>query len=430
MVAPVAERSGSLTKPLTEPSSSTASNEAVTEHTHGGGSQQPIALRFLLASTETLICLMEFLFGLTILKSVHQGFFTDVLGLHKDESGNFSQWALVTANSAATLAIIWWTLFRFGRSLRLSAGAVAERLGLFGLGRSRTTFVVVAFIQAVGIAGAFAVQHLQERWIFSPTNLCLPAAPAPSTAVDRMGAAAPESMFATLFSGPTDFMSAWNLLASTCAATGWNWNRIVDILVLAPVREEIVFRGIIVAIFYKRFGSSSALPRDKLACVLSSGAIFGLTHLLNSFGSRYSAAYIGLQVGLGMLIGLFYSLRVERSGSLLQVVILHMINNFGSSFLPTDKELDFGNLTIVIELAQTAIVYSVLIALEWRQISRGGRGAGLASPEYPAAGLPLLADVATIVGNSTLPKPPTPPTVVPVAATATAAAGHKLGQLK
>jgi membrane protease YdiL (CAAX protease family) len=76
--------------------------------------------------------------------------------------------------------------------------------------------------------------------------------------------------------------------------------------------------------------------------------MFGLVHLTNLLGVRYQPLYIALQVGLGILLGAFYSLRFVLSGTLWQSIVMHATNNFYSSFVPLDLQLDLTNPLIAI----------------------------------------------------------------------------------
>ena len=131
-------------------------------------------------------------------------------------------------------------------------------------------------------------------------------------------------------------------------------------LLFAPLREELTFRGMIFTIFYLRGVAYKATPSVKqddstksnavtttptansdeslawtaawkLDGVIASAVTFGLVHLLNLFGNRYTTTYIVLQIFLGMTLGAFYCFRfVLSQNSLLETVLLHMINNFFS----------------------------------------------------------------------------------------------------
>jgi membrane protease YdiL (CAAX protease family) len=135
----------------------------------------------------------------------------------------------------------------------------------------------------------------------------------------------------------------------------------IDMLLLAPLREELTFRGLMFTIFYLRgvaFKVAPAAPAVvegssddavatpsapateeslawtsswKLDCVIASAVTFGIVHLLNLFGNRYTTTYIILQVFLGVTLGAFYCMRfILSENAMLETVLLHMINNFFS----------------------------------------------------------------------------------------------------
>jgi membrane protease YdiL (CAAX protease family) len=154
--------------------------------------------------------------------------------------------------------------------------------------------------------------------------------------------------------------------------TGMDWTQTADMILLAPLREELTFRGMVFTIFYLRGVAFKVAPTApavvegddsssasfqavapstneslawtsswKLDCIIASSITFGAVHLLNLFGNRYTKTYIILQVFLGMTLGAFYCFRfVLSENAMLETVTLHMINNFFSSFLPIDQELD------------------------------------------------------------------------------------------
>jgi hypothetical protein len=162
-----------------------------------------------------------------------------------------------------------------------------------------------------------------------------------------------------------------------------------DMLLLAPLREELTFRGVMFAIFYLRgvafkiapISPSSSLPSDrvdeslawtsswKVDCVLATSLAFGLVHLLNLFGSKYTHTYIALQVLLGLTLGAFYCMRfVLSDNSLAETVALHIINNVFSSALPVGVELDLTDPLVSIPLAMTFAVYGYMSYLQYKAI--------------------------------------------------------------
>lgn len=74
-------------------------------------------------------------------------------------------------------------------------------------------------------------------------------------------------------------------------------DRFVENLLVAPVREELIFRAVLYSVFFKRVGGRKG--SDRLYCVFASSFVFGLVHLLNLFGihlhsfpKRMTASYM------------------------------------------------------------------------------------------------------------------------------------------
>ena len=85
---------------------------------------------------------------------------------------------------------------------------------------------------------------------------------------------------------------------------GW---AILSVVVCAPVLEEILFRGLIFESCRERFGSGAA--------VLVSALLFGLVH------------GVPVQIINAFVVGLIFGYIYLRTGSLLSVILLHVVNN-------------------------------------------------------------------------------------------------------
>lgn len=96
---------------------------------------------------------------------------------------------------------------------------------------------------------------------------------------------------------------------------------VISAALLAPISEEIVFRGLLVKNAKKVFGLTG--------CMLLSGIAFGIVHL-NPIQSIYA-------IPLGMLLAYL----AYRYSSIIPAILLHMINNSLSVFLP---KIYHGNL--------------------------------------------------------------------------------------
>ena len=101
--------------------------------------------------------------------------------------------------------------------------------------------------------------------------------------------------------------------------------QIVLICLLAPVLEEMLFRGIILRSFLRQY--------DRLPAILGSAVVFGFAH-----GNIYQL--LGA-TGMGLALGWLY----ERSQSLLPCIALHMAFNAGTLVLANYADGDaLGNL--------------------------------------------------------------------------------------
>ncbi len=103
---------------------------------------------------------------------------------------------------------------------------------------------------------------------------------------------------------------------------GGGW-LLLSAVVLAPVFEEVIFRGYVAGITRRLYGG--------LAAWLASAAIFGLVHLVPSV--VLSAMFSGL------VLSFFYL----RFRSLALVITLHAMNNITACFL---RSVDLGDVTI------------------------------------------------------------------------------------
>ena len=236
---------------------------------------------FSLALVEVLFSLMEFLFSLVVIKECLNPLYTT---LHPSNPTvpPYNAFLIHTLTNALTLAIV---CYRLAQRLHLPLPTLPARLGLVQLRVSHTTAIVLV-LHTVGFLGMCVSQWWFGERLFSMRNYYTKAG-------DELEPA-----------------------------------MISDMLLLAPLREELVFRAAIFCVFYIRLGDDTAV--SKLLCCGLSGVVFGLVHLMNLLGTRYSPLYIALQVGLGVLLGNFYAMRFVLDESLLQSVIMHAVNNLYS----------------------------------------------------------------------------------------------------
>ena len=136
-------------------------------------------------------------------------------------------------------------------------------------------------------------------------------------------------------------------------------SRSLDLIFFAPLREEILHRYFMLHIIRNRVG-----PWPSVAI---GGVFFGVVHLFNAYGARYSASYVYVQVLQAALIGCFLSsrmlLRAPFNG-IIEPLLLHIVNNLFSSALPSSTDLDFSDWFVSLSLAMTIVVFSTLLIVD------------------------------------------------------------------
>ena len=122
---------------------------------------------------------------------------------------------------------------------------------------------------------------------------------------------------------------------SSLGGGGW---LLVSAVMLAPLFEEIIFRGYTAGILRRLYGG--------MAAWLASSLIFGLVHMIPSV--VLSATFSGLVLG-------YYYLRYR---SLVMVIILHAMNNITACFL---RSIDLGETTFRELLGGGTLYWSVFV---------------------------------------------------------------------
>jgi membrane protease YdiL (CAAX protease family) len=208
-----------------------------------------------------------------------------------------------------------------------------------------------------------------------------------------------------------------------------NVARIFDVLLMAPLREEFFFRGILFSTVYRRVIAARATTtpttttttttaaaakvmtsggvlmdaaalgvRGAAVCAAGSAAAFSAVHLLNLSFAVYSSTYIALQLLLGALMGGLFALHVARTTSLVDALAIHVVNNVTSLFVPLSLTFSLDDYLISLSLMETVVVYVVLICLTLRAIHRDDEDAAAAAA---AAAATAAAAKPVIEGSPT-----------------------------
>ncbi|KAK1929887.1 hypothetical protein P3T76_014562 [Phytophthora citrophthora] len=131
---------------------------------------------------------------------------------------------------------------------------------------------------------------------------------------------------------------------------------IVQSLLLVPMKEELYFRGVLVLVGINR------LQTAKWSAFISS-VLFAATHLVNArhLGTRYSASYVGFQVLWALFVGLFLALKLAVSGSLVQCLMLHIINNIFALGVAKTIVLDITRPLTFVSVVSAFAIYGLAI---------------------------------------------------------------------
>jgi uncharacterized protein len=81
--------------------------------------------------------------------------------------------------------------------------------------------------------------------------------------------------------------------------------------------EETVYRGLILNIMLKK---------GKLAAVLTSSLLFGITHILNALSGQDMTGTM-IQIGYSLLVGLVLALLMIRNQNIIPLIMFHFLHN-------------------------------------------------------------------------------------------------------
>ena len=138
---------------------------------------------------------------------------------------------------------------------------------------------------------------------------------------------------------------------------------IIQKLLLAPLKEELFFRGAVVLATINR------LQSVKSSAVISA-ALFAAVHLANArhVGAQYSASYVAFQVLWAFLVGLFLALEHAVSGSVVVFLVLHVINNTFALTISTTDDVILTHPLVTFSVIAALAIYFMAIAKQLRRL--------------------------------------------------------------
>ncbi|KAL9654322.1 hypothetical protein ABK040_010353 [Willaertia magna] len=134
--------------------------------------------------------------------------------------------------------------------------------------------------------------------------------------------------------------------------------KMIQLLIGAPIVEEIILRVVLVHMFFRRTG------RPVISFIMTN-LLFAALHIFSMQSSwNVSKVYTYFQVFSGFIIGMFYSTRYYITENLLENALLHVANNISAIFIPIT--LTFSDIypKYIVPIALSLSFYIVLLVLD------------------------------------------------------------------
>ena len=148
-------------------------------------------------------------------------------------------------------------------------------------------------------------------------------------------------------------LESYNELMTASGLTGFTTLSIIATLVVAPVNEEILFRGV-------SFGFLKKAGLKFWAINIIQAFLFGVTHMNIINGITGGIEYLNIVQGTyAFVLGLFLGYLRERTGKLWAPMLGHIVFNFVGTFV-TSWLATFGETVAAITMIAGGIVLTIL----------------------------------------------------------------------
>ena len=143
---------------------------------------------------------------------------------------------------------------------------------------------------------------------------------------------------------------------------------IVVLMICVGFIEELLFRGFL----FKGILTKGTLTR----AVLISGVTFGIGHVVN-LARGYTGTEQLLQIGFAIVVGIVLALLFAVTGTIIPLIIFHILFNIGGNLTASNSEYDFVVLlaTVVISIGYGAYLVG--------RLRRHGAGQGVRDSTLP-----------------------------------------------
>eukprot|EP01084_Bolivina_argentea_P144271 253171_1 len=285
--------------------------------------QTPIGVHITTAITEIIFVVSELMCGIvciSYLKSLILPF------------NNSNQLLEILFDSLSYTLLITFIIFTVAYNIGLNIKTVIIRMGLYQITNISNIVFIIFIFHCLGIGVNYALFTYYNKWLFTVSNIIDP-------------------------------------LSNT-----FNYYRMFDLFICTPIREEIVHRGLIFLLLYRHVNPMNYTNRNSnynksnliaiKRCIIISGIVFGLIHIINLFDTTFSHEYAMVQIMVGCIISFFYTMRMIITTTLWEPIILHMINNMFSVFIDFTND-DVTHPLVFVPIVFTMMIYGVLIYWCW-----------------------------------------------------------------
>jgi len=217
-----------------------------------------------------------------------------------------------------TFCICYYFTWRYGVKLRR-------------IGRPSPKAIIVILTIIIGMGLMVWFQYQNNQWIYSLSNF----------KTIKRDTNNPFGLFGTNetvvsesaveeeiqnFVADVNVTESTNLLELESDISYVDYLKMLQLLLGAPIVEEIILRVVLVHMFFRRTG------RPIVSFVMTN-LLFAVLHIF-SFQWGASEVYTYFQVFAGFILGMFYSTRYYLTENLSENALLHIANNMSAIFIP------------------------------------------------------------------------------------------------
>jgi membrane protease YdiL (CAAX protease family) len=138
------------------------------------------------------------------------------------------------------------------------------------------------------------------------------------------------------------------------------YSKVLQMIIASPIMEEVILRVILFTLLLQR-------TRNVIFSIIFTNIGFSALHVVNMWRDT-SSFYTIFQILFAFVVGNYYSTRYFITDNLVEMVSLHIINNFFASFVPITLKYEDLYPYFLIPVAFSFVFYSVLLFFDFYEI--------------------------------------------------------------